>query len=170
MQRCYSRTNKKKRKHEEAKSIEMSSACPTVAKVKLEVDKLAEEVANLKGTSKERKAEEVKSDMLSRACAAIAKVRAEVDKLVEQMATLEAIMNGGTKVGEKDFHLFSLISMFCSCSVNKLVFSSSLPLSFSSLLLKGQKLFGEMQLNEKGSNLTTKGDEADSIDYKRGRI
>ncbi|GMP74256.1 hypothetical protein CsSME_00031721 [Camellia sinensis var. sinensis] len=78
----HSRTNKKKRKHEEAKSIEMSSACPTVAKVKLEVDKLAEEVANLKGTSKERKVEEVKSDMLSRACAAIAKARAEVDKLV----------------------------------------------------------------------------------------
>ncbi|KAI7994834.1 hypothetical protein LOK49_LG11G01425 [Camellia lanceoleosa] len=46
-----------------------------VADVKPEVDKLAEEVANLKGTSKERKVEGVKSDMLSRAYAAIAEVK-----------------------------------------------------------------------------------------------
>ncbi|GMP47373.1 hypothetical protein CsSME_00015137 [Camellia sinensis var. sinensis] len=117
----HSRTNKKKRKHEEAKSIDATTLTllytyPAVAEVKLEVDKLAAEVDPFyyffqyyPCTSKERKVEEVKSDMLLRACAAIAKV-----------STLEAVMNGGTK--------------------------------------------------RKGSNLTTKGDEADRIDYKRGRI
>ncbi|KAI7996574.1 BAG family molecular chaperone regulator 4 [Camellia lanceoleosa] len=102
---------RKERKHEEAKSIEMSSACPAVAEVKPEVDKLAEEVANLEGTSKERKVDEVKSDKLSRACAAVAEVREEVDKLAEQVAALEVVVNGGTKVGEKDFVVLS-----ASCS------------------------------------------------------
>ncbi|CAL5351538.1 unnamed protein product [Camellia sinensis] len=102
---------RKERKHEEAKSIEMSSACPAVAEVKPEVDKLAEEVANLEGTSKERKVEEVKSDKLSRACAAVAEVREEVDKLAEQVAALEVVVNGGTKVGEKDFVVLSELLM-----------------------------------------------------------
>lgn len=102
---------RKERKHEEAKSIEMSSACPVIAEVKPEVDKLAEEVANLEGTSKERKVEEVKSDKLSRACAAVAEVRAEVDKLAEQVAALEVVVNGGSKVGEKDFVVLSELLM-----------------------------------------------------------
>ncbi|XP_028067922.1 BAG family molecular chaperone regulator 4 isoform X2 [Camellia sinensis] len=95
---------RKERKHEEAKSIEMSSACPAVAEVK-------PEVANLEGTSKERKVEEVKSDKLSRACAAVAEVREEVDKLAEQVAALEVVVNGGTKVGEKDFVVLSELLM-----------------------------------------------------------
>lgn len=54
--------------------------------------------------SKERKMEEArKKDEISKACEAIAEVRAEVDKLSRKVASLQASVDGGTKVDEKEF-------------------------------------------------------------------
>lgn len=55
-------------------------------------------------SSKERKMEEArKKDEISKACEAVAEVRAEVDKLSEKVSSLQASVNGGTKVDEKEF-------------------------------------------------------------------
>lgn len=55
-------------------------------------------------SSKERKMEEArKKDEISKACEAVAEVRAEVDKLSEKVSSLQASVNGGTKMDEKEF-------------------------------------------------------------------
>ncbi|GMP85959.1 hypothetical protein CsSME_00038929 [Camellia sinensis var. sinensis] len=62
-------------------------------------------------TRKERKHEEAKSIEMSSACPAVAEVKPEVDKLAEEVAALEVVVNGGTKVGEKDFVVLSELLM-----------------------------------------------------------
>ncbi|RVW29548.1 BAG family molecular chaperone regulator 4 [Vitis vinifera] len=55
-------------------------------------------------TSKERKLEEERrSDEISKACKSITEVKAKVDKLLEKVVALEATMNGGTTVEDKEF-------------------------------------------------------------------
>ncbi|WJZ86556.1 hypothetical protein VitviT2T_006001 [Vitis vinifera] len=55
-------------------------------------------------TSKERKLEEERrSDEISKACKSITEVKAKVDKLLEKVVALEATVNGGTTVEDKEF-------------------------------------------------------------------
>ncbi|XP_034693676.1 BAG family molecular chaperone regulator 4-like [Vitis riparia] len=62
--------------------------------------------------SKERKLEEVRrSDEISKACKAVAEVKAEVDKLLEKVVALEATVNGGTTVEDKEFVVLTELLM-----------------------------------------------------------
>ncbi|PSS17651.1 BAG family molecular chaperone regulator like [Actinidia chinensis var. chinensis] len=101
----------RERKLEDVKSSELSNACPAVAEVRSEVEKLAEEVSTLESTSEEKKLEEVNNGKLPRACVAVAEVRGEVDKLAEKVAALEAVVYGGTKAEEKEFIILTELLM-----------------------------------------------------------
>lgn len=62
--------------------------------------------------SKENKLEETeRKDEISRACESIAKVRADVDKLSQKVAELEAAVQSGKKVAEKDFLVLTELLM-----------------------------------------------------------
>ncbi|KAL6337584.1 hypothetical protein AAG906_037177 [Vitis piasezkii] len=62
--------------------------------------------------SKERKLEEARrSDEISKACKAVAEVKAEVDKLLEKVVALEATVNGGTTVEDKEFVVLTELLM-----------------------------------------------------------
>ncbi|KAG6437061.1 hypothetical protein SASPL_101970 [Salvia splendens] len=51
----------------------------------------------------QRSPEKVEAVVVSRGDAAVAEVREEVDKLADQVAALQAVVNGETKVDDKDF-------------------------------------------------------------------
>ncbi|KAH6787047.1 hypothetical protein C2S52_006599 [Perilla frutescens var. hirtella] len=54
-------------------------------------------------TSVQRSPEKVETIIISRGGEAVAVVREEIDKLAEQVAALQAVVDGGTKVDDKDF-------------------------------------------------------------------
>lgn len=87
-------TTSVQRSPEQVDTSVTSQGGAAVAEVGTEVDML---------TDVQKSPEKVETSANSRGSAAVAEVRVEVDKLADQVAALQAVIDGGTKVNDRDF-------------------------------------------------------------------